>query len=34
MLDGVPVTRNFLRHDEIMVGETLRFVTQAKPNKA
>ncbi len=32
-LDGVPLARSYLRHDEIMRGGTLRFVMQATPNK-
>ncbi len=32
-LDGVPLARSFLRHDEIMRGGTLRFTMQATPNK-
>ncbi|PAV67580.1 hypothetical protein WR25_06662 [Diploscapter pachys] len=31
-LNGVPVTRAYLRHDEIMAGGELRFVMQAAPN--
>ena len=34
ILDGTPLSRSFLRHDEIMRGGTLRFVMQATPNKA
>ncbi|NPD65930.1 glycoside hydrolase family 92 protein [Lichenicola cladoniae] len=33
-LDGVKLSRSFLRHDEIMRGGTLRFVMQATPNKS
>ncbi len=33
VLDGVPLARSYLRHDEIMHGGTLRFVMQATPNK-
>ena len=32
-LDGVPLARSYLRHDEIMRGGTLRFAMQAAPNK-
>ena len=32
-LDGAPLSRSYLRHDEIMRGGTLRFVMQATPNK-
>ena len=32
-LDGAPLCRSVLRHDEIMRGGTLRFVMQATPNK-
>ena len=32
-LDGVPLSRSYLRHDEIMRGGTLRFSMQAAPNK-
>jgi len=31
-LDGKPLTRCYLRQDEIMAGGTLRFVMQAEPN--
>jgi putative alpha-1,2-mannosidase len=34
MLNGTPVTRAYLRHDEIMAGGELRFTMQAMPNKA
>lgn len=34
MLNGIPVTRAYLRHDEIMAGGELRFTMQAKPNIA
>lgn len=34
MLNGIPVTRAYLRHDEIMAGGELRFIMQAKPNTA
>lgn len=33
-LNGVPVTRAYLRHDEVMGGGELRFSMQASPNKA
>jgi predicted alpha-1,2-mannosidase len=33
-LNGVPVTRAYLRHDQIMAGGELRFVMQSMPNKA
>ena len=33
-LNGTPVTRAYLRHDEIMAGGDLRFTMQATPNKA
>ena len=33
-LDGAPLSRSYLRHDEIMRGGTLRFTMQATPNKA
>jgi predicted alpha-1,2-mannosidase len=32
-LNGKPLERSFLRHDEIMAGGELRFVMQAEPNK-
>ena len=32
-LDGAPLSRSFLRHEEIMRGGTLRFVMQKMPNK-
>ena len=32
-LDGAPLSRSFLRHEEIMRGGSLRFVMQATPNK-
>ncbi len=32
-LDGAPLSRSYLDHDEIMRGGTLRFVMQAAPNK-
>ncbi|GAB3346802.1 GH92 family glycosyl hydrolase [Lysobacter tyrosinilyticus] len=33
-LDGKPLDRAFLRHDEILAGGELRFVMQAAPNRA
>jgi putative alpha-1,2-mannosidase len=32
-LNGQPLARAFIRHDEIMKGGELRFVMQATPNK-
>lgn len=32
-LNGKPLQRTFLRHDEILVGGELRFTMQAEPNK-
>ena len=32
-LDGRPLTRSFVRHDEIMAGGELRFTMQAAPNR-
>jgi putative alpha-1,2-mannosidase len=32
-LDGKPLGRAFLRHDEIMAGGELRFTMQAEPNR-
>ncbi len=32
-LNGQPLTRTFLRHDEIVAGGELRFVMQARPNR-
>ena len=32
-LNGKPLSRSFIRHDEIMAGGELRFVMQATPNK-
>jgi predicted alpha-1,2-mannosidase len=32
-LDGKPLNRSYLTHQEIMVGGVLRFTMQAKPNK-
>jgi len=34
LLNGVPLARSFIRHDEIMAGGELRFVMQARPDKA
>ena len=34
LLNGAPLARSYLRHDEIMIGGELRFVMQATPNKA
>ena len=33
LLNGRPLTRSYLRHDEIMTGGELRFEMQAKPNR-
>ena len=33
MLNGKPLQRTFLRHDEILAGGELRFTMQAEPNK-
>ncbi len=33
-LNGRPLDRAFIRHDEIMAGGVLQFVMQAQPNKA
>ena len=33
-LNGKPLERSYLRHDEIMAGGELRFVMQATPNKS
>ena len=33
-LNGKPLTRSFIRHEEIMAGGTLHFVMQAAPDKA
>ena len=33
-LNGQPLQRTFLRHDEILAGGELRFTLQAAPNKA
>ena len=32
LLNGAPLARSFIRHDEIMAGGTLAFVMQATPN--
>ncbi|MDC0708678.1 GH92 family glycosyl hydrolase [Stigmatella sp. ncwal1] len=32
-LNGKPLERSFVRHEELMAGGELRFVMQAKPNK-
>ncbi|KLI97695.1 glycoside hydrolase domain-containing protein, partial [Luteimonas sp. FCS-9] len=32
-LDGKPLRRAFLRHDEILAGGELRFTMQAAPNR-
>ena len=34
LLNGVPLTRSYIRHDEIMAGGDLHFVMAATPNKA
>jgi predicted alpha-1,2-mannosidase len=34
MLDGKPLERSFIRHEEIMAGGELRFTMQAQPNRA
>jgi predicted alpha-1,2-mannosidase len=34
LLNGRPLERSFIRHDEIMAGGELRFVMQATPNAA
>ena len=34
LLNGKPLDRAYLRHDEIMAGGELRFTMQAEPNKA
>ena len=31
-LNGKPLARTYIRHDEIMAGGELHFVMQAKPN--
>jgi putative alpha-1,2-mannosidase len=33
-LDGKPLDRSYLTHQEIMAGGTLKFVMQASPNKS
>jgi len=33
LLNGVPLSRAYIRHDEIMAGGELHFVMQAMPNK-
>ena len=33
LLNGKPLSRSFLRHEEILAGGELRFVMQATPNK-
>ena len=33
LLNGVPLTRSYIRHSEIMAGGELRFEMQASPNK-
>ena len=33
-LDGKPLDRAYLRHDEILAGGELRFTMQARPNTA
>ncbi|MFC3552156.1 GH92 family glycosyl hydrolase [Lysobacter cavernae] len=33
MLNGKPLDRSFLRHEDIMAGGELRFVMQAEPNR-
>ena len=33
-LNGRPLTRSYLRHDEIVAGGELRFRMQAKPNRS
>jgi predicted alpha-1,2-mannosidase len=33
-LNGQPLTRSFIRHEEIMAGGELRFTMQAMPNKS
>jgi putative alpha-1,2-mannosidase len=32
-LDGKPLERAFLRHEEILAGGELRFTMQAEPNR-
>jgi putative alpha-1,2-mannosidase len=33
MLNGKPLTRSYLRHEEIMAGGELHFVMSSAPNK-
>ena len=33
ILNGKPLQRTFLRHDEILAGGELRFSMQAEPNR-
>jgi putative alpha-1,2-mannosidase len=33
VLNGHPLDRAFLRHEEILAGGTLRFTMQATPNR-
>ena len=33
LLNGQPLSRSFIRHEEILAGGELRFVMQARPNK-
>jgi putative alpha-1,2-mannosidase len=33
LLNGRPLARTFIRHDEIMAGGELRFVMHSRPNK-
>jgi putative alpha-1,2-mannosidase len=33
LLNGKPLSRSFLRHEEILAGGELRFVMQATPNR-
>jgi putative alpha-1,2-mannosidase len=32
-LDGKPLSRTYITHEEIMAGGTLHFTMQAEPNK-
>ena len=34
LLNGVPLSRSYIRHDQIMAGGELEFVMQAKPNQS
>ena len=34
LLNGVPVRRSYIRHEQIMAGGTLEFVMQGTPNKS